>query len=182
MSHFLVLALFIFSRVYETLPLQPHSCSAWHNTHLNSSLYSSLPKGKSEYIIFLPKPPLPPQIGLHAVNPVFNTFFFNLSLSQQCTRANTQLCSYLELDLIHQKLHSTLSLKVFILCGVLSFRVYLGLFLLRIKPPLILFAFLSPLSFGVILGSFHTSCLYHTYLNSCLSPLSYELLENKDHI
>lgn len=106
-----------------------------------------------------------------------------LPLSQQCALANTQLRSYLELDLIHQKLRSTLSLKVFILCGVLSSRVYLGLFLLRIKPPLILSAILSPLSFGVILGSFHTLCLYHTYLNSCLSPLwSYELLKNKDHI
>lgn len=115
MSHYLVLALFIFPRVNATLPLGPTPALPDTHSLLNmySLLHSRLSKGKADHVILLPIPSLLPQIGSHTIIPArvyFILSFLNLS---QYISASTQLPSYVELALIHGKPHSMLGLWVF---------------------------------------------------------------------
>lgn len=113
MSHYLVLALFVFPRVDATLPLGPIPALPDTHSPLYLLLHSRLPKGKADHIILLPIPSLLPQIGHHTIIPAhFYLILSFLNLSQYIS-ASTQLSSYVDLDLIHGKHHSGFRLWVF---------------------------------------------------------------------
>lgn len=141
MSHYLVLALFIFP-FDATLPLGHTPALPDTRSPLNmySLLHSRLPKGKADHVILLPISSLLPQIGSHTIIPshfYLIPSFLNLS---QFLSASTPLSSYVELALIHRKPHSMLRLWVFdtsFPLDVLSIKVCFRCFLLGVKPSLI---------------------------------------------
>ena len=89
MSHFLVLAVFIVSKVDATLP--PSPAPAVPNTHSHSNAYSchrsSLLEGEPDHVVLLPMPPQAPQTGPHTIDPAYFYLilpFHNLMLIHRC--------------------------------------------------------------------------------------------------